>query len=507
MAEHSRKNRRIAQNTFVLYVRMLVVMVVTLFTSRIILQALGVEDFGLYNVVAGVVGLFAFLRTSMEKCTQRFLNVEMAKPGGRLKETFSASMTIHIIIMIAMLLLAETVGLWFLNTKINIPEGREVAANWIYQSAVISLCLTLLCVPYSASIIAHERMGFFAVISILDAFLKLGIAYMVLHSSADHLIYYGLLIAAVHIVNFLFYKVFCRTKFPETKFRFLYDKDLYKEIFGFISWTLLGQMAIIGTNQGNNILVNIFHSVTANAAMSIGSQVNAAVTSLTASFQTAFTPQITKSYASKDYDYLKSLVYSTSKISFILLIMVIIPLAFNIDLVLTIWLKTVPKLSSIFCILTLCNGILNALSAPLNFTVMASGKIKWFQIVTSLVYLSDLVILYALFSLGFPPATALAVKVSIMVGVLFVRLYYAHANVPTIDLLSYTKTIILPLTVATLMSVGTAWGMMYFASSLSKKVLVTVGMVLTTFVFMFFIGLSKTERKSMIDMITKFIHK
>ena len=187
--------------------------------------------------------------------------------------------------------------------------------------------------------------------------------------------------------------------------------------------------------------------------------------------------------------------------------MIIIPLAFNIDFVLIIWLKTVPDLSSIFCILTLCNGILNALSAPLNFTVMASGKIKWFQIVTSLVYLSDLVILYALFSLGFPPATALAVKVAIMVGVLFVRLYYAHVNVPCIDLLSYTKTIILPLTVATLMSVGAAWGMMYFASSVAEKILVTVGMVLTTFVFMSFIGLSKIERESMINMIKKLINK
>ncbi len=507
MVEHSKNNKRIAKNTVVLYVRMLVVMAVTLFTSRVILQALGVEDFGLYNVVAGVVGLFAFLRTSMEKCTQRFLNVEMAKPDGRLNDTFSASMTIHIIIMVVILVLAETVGLWFLNSKINIPEGREAAANWIYQSAVVSLCFTLLCVPYSASIIAHERMGFFAVVSILDAFLKLGIAYMVLHSSFDHLIYYGVLMAVVHLVNFILYSVYCRIKFDETKFRILFDKSLYKEIFSFVSWTLLGQMAIIGTNQGNNILVNMFHSVTANAAMSVGSQVNGAVTSLSASFQTAFTPQITKSYASHDYDYLKSLVYSTSKISFLLLIMVTIPLAFNIDFVLKVWLKTVPEMSGIFCILTLCNGILNALSAPLNFTVMASGKIKWFQIVTSLVYLSDLIILYALFSLGFPPATALAVKVTIMVGVLFVRLYYAHANVPCIDLLSYTKTIILPLTIATLMSVGAAWVMMHFTTNMLEKVLATIGMVMTTFVFMSFIGLSKSERCSMINLIKKFSNK
>lgn len=507
MANHSHNNKRIAKNTVVLYIRMLVVMGVTLFTSRIVLQALGVEDFGLYNVVGGVVGLFAFLRTSMEKCTQRFLNVEMAKPDGRINDTFCVSVTIHILIMLLILLLAETIGLWFLNAKINIPEGREIAANWIYQSSVLSLCLTLLSVPYSATIIAHEKMGFFAVVSIADAFLKLGFAYLILVSSFDHLIFYGYLMASVSLINFILYMSYCRIKFAETKFRFLFDKDLFKNMFGFVSWTLLGQMAILGTNQGNSILVNMFHSVTANAAMSVGAQVNSAVTSLSSSFQTAFTPQITKSYASNDYEYLKFLVFTTSKISFFLLTMVSIPLAFNIDFVLSVWLKTVPAYSGIFCILTLCNGILNALSAPLNFTVMATGKIKWFQIVTSIVYLSDLVIVYALFSMGFPPATALVVKVSIMVLVLFVRLHYAHVNVPCIDLISYTKSIILPLTLSTALSICTAYLIMEWADSVLAQILATCGIIVSTFLFMFFIGLSARERQSLNNTIRKVLKR
>lgn len=507
MTDHSTNNKRIARNTIILYIRMLVVMGVTLFTSRIVLQALGVENFGLYDVVAGVVGLFTFLRTSMEKCTQRFLNVEMAKPNGQLHNTFCVSVTIHVLIMFAILLLAETIGLWFLNAKINIPEGREMAANWIYQFSVASLCFTLLCVPYSATIVAHEKMDFFAIVSITDALLKLGIAFLILNSSFDHLIFYGLLMASVSLINFFLYMLYCRTKFDEAKFRFLFDKRLFKSIFGYVSWTLCGQMAILGTNQGNSILVNVFHSVTANAAMSIGSQVNAAVTSLSSSFQTAFNPQITKSYASGDHEYLKFLVFMTSKVSFFLLVIVSIPMAFNIDFLLSVWLKTVPQYSGIFCILTLCNGILNALSAPLNFTVMATGKIKWFQIVTSIVYISDLFILYALFSIGCPPATALVVKVSIMVIILFVRLYFAHASIPCINILSYVRFIIVPLSISTALSIGTAYLMMKFAITPFAKIGATCGMIIASLLFIFFIGLSSKEKQSLKGLVCKIFKR
>lgn len=486
---------------------MLIVMGVTLFTTRIVLQALGVDDFGLYNVVGGVVGLLAFLRTSMEKSTQRFLNVEMAKPNGKIHDTFCVCVTIHLLIMFVILLLAETIALWFLNSKINIPVGRELAANLIYQASVFSLCITLLSVPYSAAIIAHEKMNFFAFVSVIDAFLKLGIACLILNSSFDHLIFYGFLMASVSLINFLLYVLYCRVQFAETVFRFLFDKNRFKDIFSFISWTLCGQMAILGTNQGNGILVNVFHSVTANAAMSVGAQVNSAVTSLSSSFQTAFTPQITKSYASGDFVYLKFLVFITSKISFFLLILISIPVAFNINFILSIWLKTVPQYSGIFCILTLCNGILNALSAPLNFTVMATGKIKWFQIVTSFVYISDLFILYIFFCVGYPPVTAMAVKVCIMLIILFVRLYFAHASVPCIDLLSYSKSIIFPLFSSTMLSVGSAYLMMNAADTPFSKICATCGMIVTTITFIFFIGLSSKEKKTLKEMLYKFFKR
>lgn len=482
-------------------------MLVSLYTSRVILHALGIEDYGLYNVIGGVVALFSFLRTSMTKSTQRFLNVEMAKPDGRLRETFSVSLTIHIIIAVIALILAETIGLWFLNTYIQIPDGRELAANVVYQSTVISLVLTIVSVPYNASIIAHERMGYFAVVSIVDCFLKLGICYIVMLGGFDRLIIYGWLMMGVTLVNVLMYALYCFRKCPETSMRLMYDKELFKDMLGYTTWTVVGQVAIVGTNQGNNILVNMFHSVTANAAMGVASQVNGAVVSLTSNFQTAFNPQITKSYAARDFDYLKFLVYSTSKISYYMLMIVCLPLMFNIDTILGIWLKEVPLYAGTFCILVLCNSILNALSAPLNFSVLSSGKIKWFQIVTSLVYLSDLVIVYILFSFGLPPYTALAVKVSIMVAILFVRLYFANREVECINLSSYLKEVLIPLIIATIISVGFGIVAFNISNGLVGYVVATLGLIIVSCLTIYFIGLSKQEQKQIIKLISKIKRK
>ena len=496
-------NKRIAKNTILLYIRSFIVMLVTLYTSRVILKALGVEDYGLYNVIGGVVGLFAFLRTSMTKSTQRFLNVEMAKPDGRLKETFSVSLTIHVIISIIALVLAETVGLWFLNTYIQIPEGRELAANVVYQSTVFSLIFTILSVPYNASIIAHERMGYFAVVSVIDAFLKLAICYMLYVGDADRLIVYGWLMMGVNALNFILYAAYCLKRCPETSFRLMYDKGLFKEMLSYTTWTVVGQVAIVGTNQGNNILMNMFHSVTANAAMGVANQINHAVVSLTSSFQTAFNPQITKSYAAKDFEYLKFLVFTTSKISFFLLTFVSIPIAFNIDYILDIWLDTVPMYSNIFVILILCNTILNALSAPLNFTVLSSGKIKYFQIATSLVYLSDLLFVYVLFSQGLPPATALVVKVCIMVGVLGVRLFFANREVPCINASTYIKEVASPLFLCSAISVSCGLLLFHFATDLLHNIIATVVLMTISLLLIFFVGLNSKEKVMVKNLISK----
>lgn len=495
--------RTIAKNTIVLYIRMIIVLLITLYTSRLVLKALGVDDFGLFGVIGGVVGLFAFLQTSMGKATQRFLNVEMVIDGGNLKAVFRTSWTIHILIAIIIFILAETLGLWFLNTKVNIPLGREYAATILYHTTVISLCLSMLEIPFNAVIIAHEKMTFFAVISVLDAVLKLGIAFIILADNGDRLILYGILIMIISIINILLYYVYCKKTFEEISLKLFYEKKRFKEIFSFVGWTLLGQAAIVGCNQGNAVLVNIFHSVAANAAMSIGNQVSSAVDNLAANFQTAFNPQITKSYAENDYNYLSFLVFTTSKISYCLLFVVALPLCVNINWILDIWLDEVPEMSDVFCVLCLVNCILNALSASLNFSVLATGRIKWFQIITAFVYLSDLIVLYLLFWLGLPPETAMLVKIGIMIVILFVRLYFANKEVPSISFKSFSLRVLLPLALMTFASIAFAIPMIPLLDGIVLRLTLTIFIVLVNVLLMWLIALDRGEKEAVFRIIKK----
>lgn len=499
--------KRIAKNTVVLYIRMVIVMFISLFTSRVVLKALGVEDFGLYGVIGGVVGLLTFFKRSMSKATQRFLNVEMVRADGDMNAVFRSSWTIHVFIALVVLVLAETIGLWFLNAKINIPEGRVFAANIIYQTTIVSLFVSVLEIPLSADIVAHEEMTFFAVVGVLDAVLKLVIAFLIMYSKGDRLILYGVLLMSITIINFLLYLIYCKHKFIEISLKPLFDRQRFADIFSFVGWTLVGQVAIVGCNQGNTILVNLFHSVVANAAMTVASQVNHAVTNLASNFQTAFNPQITKSYSAGDFKYLRYLVYATSKISYCLLFVVALPVVFNIDFLLDLWLDKVPELSNIFCILYLANGIINALSAPLNFSVLASGRIKWFQIVTALVYLSDLVILYVLFVIGFPPTTAMWVKVGIMVVILFVRLIYAHREVECIDFSSYSHHVLLPLCLMSVGSIVVGYFLHLLFANLALRIMLTLVIVLVNSILIWFVALNKTERDSLLKMLKIRIKK
>lgn len=482
-------------------------MLITLYTSRLVLKALGVDDFGLYGVVGGVVGLFSFFKTSMGKATQRFINVEMVAKEGDLKSVFRTCFTIHLLVAVAMLIIAETVGLWFLNAKINIPLGREFAANIVYQTTIVSICVSMLEVPYSADIVAHENMTFFAIVSVLDAVLKLIFAFLLLNEEGDRLILYGVLMMTVTLINFLLYYIYCKRRFPEISMRLCFDRKRFKDIFGFVGWTLVGQVAIVGCNQGNNILINMFHSVAANAAMTVGSQVSHAVNNLSGNFQTAFNPQITKSYAEGNYSYLQYLVFTTSKISYCILFVVALPLVFNIDFVLDIWLDKVPEMSNIFCILCLANGIINALSAPLNFSVMASGRIKWFQIVTAIVYLSDLVILYFFFKMGFPPATAMWVKVAIMVVILLVRLFYAHREIECIDFTSYLKQVLIPLIAMSVGSILVGLAMLPLFSNIVMRITSTAVLVIVNCLLIWFVALNKDQRNALISIINKRFNK
>ena len=497
----SANTNRIAKNTLLLYVRMIIVMLVSLYTSRLVLQALGVDDFGLFGVVGGVVGLLTFFNRTMEKSTQRFLNISMVEGKESLGSIFASSITVHLLMVGVFFALSESIGLWFLNTKVNIPEGRELAANMVYQTTVLTLCTSFMTLPYSAAVIAFERMSFFAIISIVDAFLKLCIAWFLLANSCDRLILYGFLILAMTLLNFAMYFFYCRFKYSVLKFRLSLDINNFKRIFSFVGWTLVGQSAIVGCNQGNVVLVNMFHSVVANAAMTVGNQVNHAILGLTTNFQTAFNPQITKSYAAKDFTYLKSLVYTTSKFSYCILLVVALPIAFNIDTVLNLWLKEVPLMSNEFAVLFLVNGMLNALSSPFNFTVLSSENIKNFQIITAILYLLDIPITFLIFSMGFPPTAVLWVKIGVMIAIVFVRIRFASSVVPNISLISYIHEILLPLSFTSFISISLAFGLNSRIDVFYERLMYTILIEAICILLIWFICFKANERTTILKMI------
>ncbi len=501
MAESVSNTKRIFKNTIVLYVRMIVVTVIALYTSRLILQALGVSDFGLYHVVGGVVGLLTFFNDTMSKTTSRFLNYAMVREEYSLGGVFSTSITIHLLVALIFLFVGETVGLWFLNAKIQIPEGREFAANIVYQSTVFSFCLSILSIPYRAAVVAYEKMSFIAIVSIVEALLKLGIAFILLNCSSDRLAFYGILLFVVAIFNFFAYQLYCRRRNDELRFRLSFNKERFKEIFSFVGWALLGQFAVAGCNQGNVIMVNMFHSVVANAAMSVGNQINHAISHLTSNFQTAFNPQITKSYASGDFGYVKSLSFMTSKISFCILYVVMLPVAFNIDWILDIWLDEVPPLSNVFAVLFFINGIINALSSSLHFVALAAKDIKNFQIATAIVFIIDIPIVYLLYSLGFPPATVMWVKIGVITAILFVRLYYASKAVPSIDIKSFVKEVLLPMLLVVTLTIGLCFAFNKFIDSTGSRILFTVPLEIVCVLLIWIVCLNKNERNSLITLI------
>lgn len=504
MDNNTRTNsKRIAKNTFVLYVRMIVVLLITLYTSRLVLKALGVEDFGLYHVVGSAVGLLTFLKGTMSKATQRFLNVAMVKGNDSLSGIFASSITVHLLFVALFLILGETIGLWFLNTKIHIPEGREFAANIVYQASLVSLCTTIITTPYSAAVVAYEKMTFLAFVGITDAVLKLGIALFLLTNTSDRMILYGLLLMCIGGLNFLMYFLYCKRMNPILKFQLSFDKENLKQIFGFVSWTIVGQFSVVGCNQGNVVLVNLFHPLVANAAMSVGSQINHAVANLTTSFQTAFNPQITKSYAEGNHCYLSKLVNSTSKVSFSILFVVALPVAFNINLVLDIWLDNVPQLSNIFAILFMVNGILNAISMPYNFTVLSSGNIRNFQIATSIFFLLDLPIAYILFKLGMPPVAVLWVKIGVMVCILFVRVFYASKIVSTINISSVCVKVLIPIATTAAVPVTLAYVLNGFASTIIIRLAMTVFVEIVGLAMVWFVCLANEERRMLLGMVKK----
>lgn len=406
-------NKRIAKNTVMLYVRMLLSIVVSLYTSRVVLQTLGVEDYGIYSVVGGVVAMFGFLNASMSGATSRFLTFEMGRGDfAKLRDTFSSALIIHIGIALVVLVVAETVGLWFLTNKLVIPEERMFAAHVVYQLSIVSMMVGVTQVPYNASIIAHEKMDVYAYVELLNVFLKLGIVYLLLIGNFDKLILYAVLVLSVSVIVAFTYRIYCLRKFEECHFRRVWRKDILKPMLSFSGWDLYGNMSVTVRQQGINFLLNMFFGVAVNAAVGIATTIHGVLLGFSHNVITAFRPQIIKLYASKNIIEMQNTFNVAINVTLAIFLVTSVPLFFEVNYVLHLWLGLIPEHTVVFFRLILFSSFFSVVSSIIVITIHATGKIKHTSIITGSIYWISLIPVYVLLKLGYPPKSAYYVYVA-----------------------------------------------------------------------------------------------
>lgn len=482
---------------------MFLIMGVTLYTSRIVLNALGVEDYGIYNVVGGIVVMFSFLNGAMSQSTQRFLSYEIGRKNiNKLQETFSASMTLHIIIVGILVLLAETLGLWFLNTQMIIPVDRIIPANIVYQCSILAFAFSISQVPYNASIVAHERMQAYAYISIIEVILKLGVAFILVLLDESKLIIYSVMILCIVIAINITYKIYCKRNFPECRYRWKYDKELIHSMSGYATWSTLGAFAWVGKSQGFNLILNVFLGPVVNAAYGITNQVNTALNSFVQNFTTAINPQIVKSYAMKDFNRCYSLVYYGCKMSFFLMLILSVPVLLTAGKLLELWLKTVPEYTIVFTRLIILNSLLESITFCMSMAIQASGKIKVYQIVVGLSTLLNLPVAWILLYNGFKPEFIFIASIIITVITLFERLIIMRYVLVNFSTRTFFKTVLSQcFIISTLISLIFIMARSFIDINNCDFILVILVSMITTGMIIFFVGLSNIERKAILNIV------
>lgn len=499
---HSENTKRIAKNTLMLYGRMLFSMVVSLYTSRVILNALGVVDYGIYGVVGGFVSMFSLISSSLSSAVSRFLTYELGRGDKvRLHNAFSTSLLIHIVLAVIVFIVSETVGVWFVNNKMTIPVERLHAANWVFQASIISFMFGLFSVPYNASIVSHEKMSAFAYIGILDTTLKLFIVLFIAHANwhFDKLIMYSALLVAVSIKLQCIYLIYCRRHFDECRLKIGFNKEFWKEISAFSLWNFIGCTAGILKDQGVNVLLNIFVGPILNAARGIAGSVNAAVSGFAGNFMTALNPQITKSYASGDLKYAHFLVERGSRFSFYILLFFAIPILLETDFVLTVWLKQYPDHSLNFVRLVLMLSLIDSLSNTLITLQNATGKIRNYQLVVGSILLLNFPLSYLCLKVGFAPESTYIVAISVAVCCMIARLTFVRKSA-MLPMVGFLKNVVLNVITVAICAMALPlvlhnvlpYGWERFLVVGFASVMATAGAIL-------FIGCNKNERNFIFD--------
>lgn len=500
MLDQKHNTKRIAKNTIALYFRMLLTMAVGLFTSRVILDSLGVEDYGIYNLVGGFVSMFHIVRAGLLTATQRFISYDLGKGNlNELKSTFSTCFIIFLMISLLIVVIAELFGVWFIETKLAIPQDRMSAAHWVFQLSLLTLVVTLLSYPYNALIIAHERMKAFAYISIYEAFAKLGIAYALYISSSDRLILYAILLCLVQISVRFIYNSYCLRNFKESKIEWVFNWIKMKKIYGFTGWEMFGSIASIGYTQGLNILLGLFFNPAVNAARGVALQVQHAIVGFVTNFQTAINPQITKSYASGDKTYMFKLINASSRFSFFLMLFFSLPLLLETSEVLNIWLIEVPEYTVVFFRLIIIISMIDAISNPIITSVEATGKIRNYQIVLGGILLLIVPIAYLFLKLGFAPYSVFVVHLCVASFVYLLRILMG-SKIVGFNIREYIDKTFVPVVVVSITSVIIP-SVIHFImdESIARLLLVCIMTLFSVAVSVYCVGLQQGERQMVIS--------
>lgn len=500
-------NKKIAKNTIMLYIRMLLIMAVTLYTSRVVLKILGIDDYGIYNLIAGFVTLFSFISNALISSMQRYFNICLGKDDKeQYKQIFSSSIVILLFFCLVIFLLGETIGLWFINNHLNLPEGREVAAFWVYQFSLLTFVANTIRTPYQASIIAHESMSFYAYTGIAEVLLRLCVVFALQLFVIDYLILYALLYFLLVVVINIVYLVYCKRKFTECSFVKADNKKLFRELLSFSGWSIFGQSAIVIKNQGDAILINHFFNVAANAAMGIASQVTGAIDMFVTNFQTAFNPQLTQSYTDDNKLTHYGLISRSAKFSYFLLLAMLLPVVFNIDFILSLWLSEVPQFANYFIVLILIGYLLNALSTPLFVSVLASGHIKGYQVSVFIIFILGLIGSFAVLYLGFEPYSIACVGVFVQLFLLCSRMGFAH-RYSSYSPMTFFRNVAWRIIIVSLLSLICPLFFFYMPKSMAMSILSICIDIVWTLIAIYVFGLDNNEKKFAKGLFNKMINK
>lgn len=501
--------KTIAKNTVFLYVRMLVVMAVTFFTARVILKSLGATDYGIYNVVGGVVTMLGFLNSALSASTSRFLTYELGVGDTeKLKKTFSASLNLHIAIALLVLIIGETVGLWFFAHKLVIPEDRMMAAFWVYQFSIITTMVNFTQVPYSATLISHENMSVYAYVGLYEAFMKLAIAFVIMYSPIDRLIFYGFLLMTNTVTIQLFYRYFTKRRYEECRFRLVKDKSLYKTLIGYSGWDLFGNLACVCQNQGVSIVLNMFFGPLVNAARAIAVQIQTAVKMFTRNFMVAVRPRVVKNFAENKYDEMYGLTFTAIRFSLVLMMALVLPLLFETDFVLKIWLdEGYPPETALFARIILISAFFDTIENGQNMSFHAIGRIKTGNLVCGTIMILSLPLGYLLLKLGLPAETVFYAVIFTNVLNLVITLFIMKGYVCFSIRKMFKDTFFPVLIVAIITLIGPIVICRQIDMGIGRFLINCVAIEVLLLLSSWFVVLKEQERKQLVKIINNKLFK